>query len=92
MFTDGIDGDEDYVAEITRFAFTTECERARVESLTLLDGVSWPTATVILHLFHSDPYPILDFRSLWSVSINKPTHPVQLHSLVDLCYSTGQMT
>ena len=65
--------DEDYVTEITRFAFATECERARVESLTLLDGVSWPTATVILHLFHSDPYPILDFRSLWSVSIDKPT-------------------
>lgn len=65
--------DDKYVAEITRFAFTTNCERARVESLTLLDGVSWPSATVILHLFHNDPYPILDFRALWSVSLDVPT-------------------
>jgi hypothetical protein len=63
---------EDYVAEVTRFAFGTACERARVESLTLLDGVSWPTASVILHLFHRDTYPILDFRALWSVSLPLP--------------------
>jgi hypothetical protein len=48
---------EDFVFEITRFVFGTDCERARIESLTLLDGVSWPTASVILHLFHKDPYP-----------------------------------
>lgn len=59
---------EDYVAEITQFALTTKCERARVESLTLLDGVSWPTASVILHFFHRDCYPILDVRALWSAS------------------------
>ena len=64
--------DEDYVTEITRFAFSTECERARVESLTLIDGVSWPTATVILHLFHNAPYPILVFRALWSISLEVP--------------------
>jgi len=63
---------EEYVTELTRFAFRTECERARIESLTLLDGVSWPTASVILHLFHCDPYPILDFRTLWSVSLPVP--------------------
>ncbi len=63
---------ENYVSEITRFAFGTGCERARVESLTLLDGVSWSTASVILHLFHRDPYPILDFRALWSVSLAVP--------------------
>jgi hypothetical protein len=63
---------EAYVSEITRFSFSTPCERAKVESLTLLDGVHWPTATVILHLFHRDPYPILDFRALWSVSIDNP--------------------
>ena len=61
-----------YVTEITRFALTTEDERARIQSLTLLDGVSWPTASVILHLFHRDPYPILDFRALWSLSLDVP--------------------
>jgi len=64
--------DDVYVTEVTRFAFAAECERARIQSLTLLDGVSWPTASVILHLFHRDPYPILDFRALWSVSLEVP--------------------
>lgn len=63
---------EEYVIEVTRFAFNTVCERARIQSLTLLDGVSWPTASVILHLFHREPYPILDFRALWSVSLDTP--------------------
>ena len=69
---------EEFVTEITRFAFATGSERARVESLTLLDGVLWPTASVILHWFHRDPYPILDFRAIWSVSLELPT-----------CYSFG---
>lgn len=38
------------------------------ESLTLLSGVGWPTASVILHLCHREPHPILDFRALWSLS------------------------
>ena len=63
---------EEYVAELTRFAFRAASERARIESLTLLDGVLWPTASVILHLFHRDPYPVLDFRALWSVSLPVP--------------------
>ena len=64
---------EDYVAEITQFALATKCERVRVESLTLLDGVSWPTASVILHFFHRDCYPILDVRALWSASGDEPS-------------------
>ncbi len=62
-----------YVEEITRFALSTPSERARIESLTILDGVLWPTASVILHLYHKDPYPILDFRALWSVSADVPS-------------------
>jgi hypothetical protein len=62
----------DYVAEISGFALKTNCERARIESLTILDGVSWPTASVILHFFHHDPYPILDYRALWSVTLEVP--------------------
>lgn len=64
---------DQYIEEVTRFSFGSICERARIESLTLLDGVSWPTASVILHLFHPDPYPILDFRALWSVSLDTPS-------------------
>ena len=61
---------EEYIHEITSFTLSARNERARIEILTLLDGVSWPTASVILHFCHTDPYPIIDFRSLWSV---KPT-------------------
>lgn len=65
---------ETFVEEVTAFAFAAKDERARIESLTLLEGVSWPTASVILHLFHSDPYPIMDFRALWSLSASVPAH------------------
>jgi len=64
--------EEVYVKEMTKFVFIAKTERARIEILTKLDGVSWPTASVILHLFHNDPYPILDFRALWSVGVNVP--------------------
>jgi hypothetical protein len=60
------------VAEITSFALAAQCERSRIESLTLLDGVGWPMASVILHAFHADPYPILDYRAPWSVSLPMP--------------------
>ena len=65
--------DDDYVRVITRFALHTENERARIESLTLLNGVKWPSASVILHFFHAEKYPILDFRALWSVGAPVPT-------------------
>lgn len=61
--------DEDYVKEITSWSFSATNERAKIKVLCLLDGVGWPTASAILHLFHKDPYPILDFCALWSVGI-----------------------
>lgn len=67
-----LDNADSFVEEISAFAFAAQDERARIESLTLLDGVSWPTASVVLHLFHRDPYPILDFRALWSLSADVP--------------------
>ena len=62
----------EYVEAVTSFSLATTCERARLESLIVLDGVQWPTATAILHLFHRAPYPILDFRALWSVGVDVP--------------------
>ncbi|HJV91505.1 MAG TPA: hypothetical protein VJ623_14440 [Holophagaceae bacterium] len=64
--------DEAFVREITAFALAARDERSRIEALTLLDGVSWPTASVILHFFHSDPYPVLDVRALWTVGLAQP--------------------
>ena len=61
--------DDNYIKDVTSFAFNATSERAKIRGLMLLDGVSWPTASAILHLFHKDPYPILDFRALWSVGL-----------------------
>ena len=63
---------EEYIKEVTAFALRTTSERARIEAFTVLDGVSWPTASVILHFFHKEEYPILDFRALWSVMLEEP--------------------
>lgn len=60
------------VEAITKVCFETENERLRIGSLLLLEGVQYPTASVILHFFHSDPYPILDVRALEALGIQKP--------------------
>lgn len=64
--------DDGFVREITRTALSAKNERTRIEVLTLLDGVQWPTASVILHFFHRGMYPIVDFRALWSISLEVP--------------------
>ena len=61
-----------FVREVTRVAFATSNERLAIEVLTLLRGVSWPTASVFLHFCSARPYPILDFRALWSLSCAAP--------------------
>jgi hypothetical protein len=63
---------EEFIHEVTRTAFSTSSEQLRVEVLTLLRGVGWPTASVILHFGHAEPYPILDVRALWSLGVTYP--------------------
>lgn len=63
---------DSFIKEITKIALTSEEERVRIEALTLLNGVQWPTASVVLHFFHKDPYPIIDFRALWTISMDTP--------------------
>jgi hypothetical protein len=62
----------DTITEATRFALSTRNEGLRIEVLTLLRGVGWPMASVLLHLCHCQPYPILDFRALWSLESEVP--------------------
>ena len=63
-------------------------DRLRIEVLTLLNGVSWPTASVLLHVGHADRDPILDFRALWSLGVeglpNQYTFPIWW-SYVQVC-------
>jgi len=58
---------EELIKEITNIAFTTNSDQLRIEILTLLKGVSWSTASAILHFCHKDEYPILDFRALYTL-------------------------
>jgi hypothetical protein len=60
---------EDFIKAATQTALSTAHERLRIEVLTLLRGVSWPTASVILHFGALEPYPILDYRALWSLGV-----------------------
>ena len=64
---------EQFVVEVSRLALEAQNERTRIEVLTVLSGVGWPTASVILHFFHRDPYPILDYRALEALSLDPPT-------------------
>jgi hypothetical protein len=61
------------VKEITKLALSAKSERVRIEGLQVLHGVSYPTASVILHFFHQDIYPIIDFRALWTMGMAQPT-------------------
>jgi predicted RNase H-like nuclease len=66
------ENDETTVKAATQLAFSTADERQRIEALTQLHGVDYPTASVLLHLAHRDPYPIIDFRALWSLGVESP--------------------
>jgi hypothetical protein len=63
---------QEFVREVTKTSLSTPDEQFQIRVLTLLSGVGWPTASVILHFFHSNPYPILDFRALWSLNAVPP--------------------
>jgi hypothetical protein len=63
---------DDFVREVTRIALATANEELKIRVLLLLAGVSWPTASVILHFCDRGRYPILDVRALWSVGFRRP--------------------
>jgi hypothetical protein len=60
------------IREVTEISFSAKAEQVQIQSLMILVGVSWPTASYILHFCSANRYPVLDFRALWSLSINKP--------------------
>lgn len=60
------------VEALTKVFLETTNERLRIGSLQLLNGIEYPTASVFMHFIHPDPYPILDFRALEALGIEKP--------------------
>ena len=60
------------IREATQIALASADERAKPFILRTLAGVGWPTASVILHFCDKQPYPILDYRALWSLGFARP--------------------
>ena len=61
------------IEEITRIALSPKTsDELKIKALTLLSGIKWPMASVFLHFFDEQRYPILDFRALSSLSIPEP--------------------
>jgi len=60
------------IETLTRAALASPDEALKVDLLRLLDGVEWPTASTILHFCDVRPYPILDYRAVWSLGLAKP--------------------
>ena len=57
----------DIVEAVTRAALESRHEHVKINVLRSLRGVSWPTASVVLHFCDKRPYPVLDYRALWSL-------------------------
>lgn len=70
----------EFIQEVTNVSFKTADEQLRIQVLTLLEGVAWPTASYLLHFCCrdacdsriSDAYPVLDFRAIWSLNAEVP--------------------
>lgn len=59
------------IKEVTAISLLADSERVEIQALMILAGVSWPMASFILHFCSKRKYPILDYRALWSLSIEK---------------------
>lgn len=63
------------VEAVTRATLSTDSEVLRIWTPMALDGVSWATASVLLHLAHKDPYPVFDYRAMESLGRRKQLVP-----------------
>ena len=66
--------DEFTIQTVTRAALATGDESLKMDLLRTLAGVSWPTASTLLHFCDRRPYPILDYRAIWSLGYRRPPH------------------
>jgi hypothetical protein len=87
---------EEFIRTVTETALSTPNEKLRIEVLTLLRGVDWPVASVLLHFGSKDKYPILDYRALWSLSVDVPEQTYGFYNFslwqkyTDFCRSLAQ--
>jgi hypothetical protein len=64
----------DDIRVLTQAALATRDEALKMDLLRRLHGVGWPTASTLLHFCDVRPYPILDYRALWSLGYSRPPH------------------
>jgi hypothetical protein len=64
----------DDIRVLTAAALATRDEALKMDLLRRLRGVEWPTASTLLHFCDLRPYPILDYRALWSLGYPRPPH------------------
>ena len=63
---------EESIINTTKLALGTQDIRLSVHLLQALHGVGMPVASSILHWYHPEPFPILDFRALWTLGLQVP--------------------
>jgi hypothetical protein len=63
---------DDYVRAVTASALAAREPRFKIEVLCILDGVAWPTASVVLHFCDTDRWPIIDYRAFESLGQRGP--------------------
>lgn len=63
---------EKSIIDTTKLALGTKDIRLAVHILQALHGVGMPVASSILHWYHPEPFPILDFRALWTLGLQVP--------------------
>jgi len=61
------------VIETTRLALSAKTDALSIWIPMALDGVSWPTSSVLLHFAHAERYPIIDYRALESFGVIRGT-------------------
>jgi hypothetical protein len=63
---------ESDIEAATREALASRDVLGAMEPLRRLRGVDWAVGSVLLHLAHRDAFPILDFRALEALGIQRP--------------------
>ena len=63
---------ESYVQAVTAGSLRSTEPRFKIEVLRILNGVDWPTASVILHFCDRERWPIFDYRAFWSLGQPDP--------------------
>ena len=85
------------VEECSAVAFAARTDRLRIHALVALQGVSWPTASAILHFVFPRRFPVLDVRAMRTVgeipadSNQPPSYTIPLWSkYAKLCRETAE--